>query len=409
MARHFAAADRRAWRSCRRGYSGCSPGCAPPRVPGVVHLRARAEGLHHRAGAHDHRRASLPKLFGVEGGDGNFFERLWDLIGNLGDTQRLDAARWESVSLAIVLGLRRLAAARPGSAGRGSGRHRRGAAARPRHQGRGGRRATIQPGLPSAGPARISAGPITASLSASAVGILLVGFAEGLGAAKAYALHGALRRSTPTASSSGSGAANLGSGLCVGHGGERLACPRPRSTVPPAPGHSCRGCVVAALTVITLLFLTGLFENLPEATLAAVVIAAVVELVDIGALRRLYAVWTRPGSARSTGRQPARTSPPRSRPCSVCSSSTPCPGCSSASLCRSCCWSIGRRVRTWPSCSGPPTMGRVKGSGSMPSVTPGPRRSRVWWRSGSSPACFSSTPTSYGKGFKTSSPHRPGR
>ena len=35
------------------------------------------------------------------------------------------------------------------------------------------------------------------------------------------------------------------------------------------------GLVVAALTVVTLLFLTGLFEELPEATLAAVVIAAV--------------------------------------------------------------------------------------------------------------------------------------
>jgi anti-anti-sigma factor len=51
---------------------------------------------------------------------------------------------------------------------------------------------------------------------------------------------------------------------------------------------------VAALTVITLLFLTGLFENLPEAVLAAVVIAAVIELVDIASLRRLHRVWTGP-------------------------------------------------------------------------------------------------------------------
>jgi anti-anti-sigma factor len=50
--------------------------------------------------------------------------------------------------------------------------------------------------------------------------------------------------------------------------------------------------VVAALVIITLLFLTGLFESLPETTLAAVVIAAVIELVDIGSLRRLYSVWT---------------------------------------------------------------------------------------------------------------------
>ena len=45
--------------------------------------------------------------------------------------------------------------------------------------------------------------------------------------------------------------------------------------------------------MLTLLFLTGLFEDLPEATLAAVVIAAVIELVDIGALATLYRVYTR--------------------------------------------------------------------------------------------------------------------
>jgi len=50
--------------------------------------------------------------------------------------------------------------------------------------------------------------------------------------------------------------------------------------------------VVAVLTVLTLLFLTGLFERLPEATLSAVVIAAVVELVDVASLRRLNRVWT---------------------------------------------------------------------------------------------------------------------
>ena len=46
--------------------------------------------------------------------------------------------------------------------------------------------------------------------------------------------------------------------------------------------------------MVTLLFLTGLFEDLPEAVLAAVVIAAVIELVDIASLRRLYRVWTGP-------------------------------------------------------------------------------------------------------------------
>ena len=50
---------------------------------------------------------------------------------------------------------------------------------------------------------------------------------------------------------------------------------------------------MAALTIITLLTLTGLFQRLPQATLAAVVIAAVIELIDLPALAALYRVYTR--------------------------------------------------------------------------------------------------------------------
>jgi sulfate permease, SulP family len=50
--------------------------------------------------------------------------------------------------------------------------------------------------------------------------------------------------------------------------------------------------VVAALTIVTLLFLTALFADLPEATLAAIVIAAIVELVDIDSLRELYHTYS---------------------------------------------------------------------------------------------------------------------
>ena len=77
--------------------------------------------------------------------------------------------------------------------------------------------------------------------------------------------------------------------------------------------------------MITLLFLTGLFEDLPEATLAAVVIAAVVELVDFAALRGFYRALH--GSPRPDLRQrPGPTSsPPWPRMLGVLSS-TRCPG-----------------------------------------------------------------------------------
>jgi SulP family sulfate permease len=53
------------------------------------------------------------------------------------------------------------------------------------------------------------------------------------------------------------------------------------------------GLIVAALTILTLIALTGLFEDLPEATLAAIVIAALIELVDIPALVELYRAYTK--------------------------------------------------------------------------------------------------------------------
>ena len=56
----------------------------------------------------------LPALFGVEKGSGNFFEKVWDLVTKLGDTHGLDLRRGIA-SLALVLGLRRVAPAAPGS------------------------------------------------------------------------------------------------------------------------------------------------------------------------------------------------------------------------------------------------------------------------------------------------------
>ena len=90
----------------------------------------------------------------------------------------------------------------------------------------------------------------------------------------------------------GLGAGNLGAGLCSGM---VVNGSLSKTAVNGTAGARSQvsGLVVAVLTIVTLLFLTGLFENLPEATLAAVVIAAVVELVDTGALRGFYNLYTR--------------------------------------------------------------------------------------------------------------------
>jgi sulfate permease, SulP family len=128
------------------------------------------------------------------------------------------------------------------------------------------------------------------SLFGPAIGVLLIGFAEGLGAAKTYATKAGYEVNA-NRELAGLGAANLGSGLSSGM---VVNGSLSKTAVNGGAGAKSQvsGLVVAVLVIITLLFLTGLFESLPEATLAAVVIAAVIELVDIGSLRRLYGVWT---------------------------------------------------------------------------------------------------------------------
>jgi MFS superfamily sulfate permease-like transporter len=124
-------------------------------------------------------------LFGIEKEEGDFFEQLWGVITHLGDTHGRTLLVGVS-SLAIVLGLRRFAPAVPGSlvavafgvlvvklfdlADKGVDIV-----------------GDIASGLPSIGlPDCGGIDDYLATVSAAG-GIMLVGFAEGLGAAKTYA------------------------------------------------------------------------------------------------------------------------------------------------------------------------------------------------------------------------------
>lgn len=132
------------------------------------------------------------------------------------------------------------------------------------------------PGLPDASAANYE------SLVPGALGIMLVAFAEGLGAARACA-----RREHPEIDPNrellGMGAANVGSSL---FGGFVVNGSLSKTAVNVEAGARTQlaGLAVAGLTVLTLAFLTGLFEDLPLATLSAVVIVAVVDLVDVSSL-----------------------------------------------------------------------------------------------------------------------------
>lgn len=50
------------------------------------------------------------------------------------------------------------------------------------------------------------------------------------------------------------------------------------------------GIIAAVITIITILFLTGLFYTLPEATLGAIVVHAVWKLIDFGTFERMWRI-----------------------------------------------------------------------------------------------------------------------
>lgn len=147
----------------------------------------------------------------------------------------------------------------------------------------------IDSGLPSVGFPNVSGGQFV-DLLAGAVGVKLVGFAEGLGAAKTYAAKSGYDVDADR-ELLGLGISNLGAGLASGMAVNGSLS---KTAVNGSAGAKSQvsSMTAAALALLTLLFLTGLFERLPEATLAAIVIAAVIELVDIASLRRLWRVGT---------------------------------------------------------------------------------------------------------------------
>ena len=190
-----------------------------------------------------------------------------------------------TLSLAVIIGLRRLAPGVPG----------------PLVAVAGGIAAvkilgldvptvgSIPSGLPSFGLPDIGLGD-AAGLAGAGIGVMLVAFAEGLAAANAYATRDH-QRIDANRELVAMGGANLASGLSSGM---VVAGSLSKTAVNASAGARTQlsALLAAGLTVVALLFLTGFFEDLPQATLAAVVIAAVVELIDLAALVDLYHTYT---------------------------------------------------------------------------------------------------------------------
>jgi high affinity sulfate transporter 1 len=227
----------------------------------------------------------LPSLFGVSSDGQNFFERAALLAGHLGQTNFLVLTLGSIAILVLLLGERFLPG-RPVALGVVA-------------------LAIIAAsvfGLPALGvpttgevPGGLPflAGPAmrlrdVEGLFPLAAGCLLLAYVEGVSAARTLAAkHG--YTVDPRQEFLGIGAANLAAAL--GHGYPVAGGLSQSAVNDKAGARTPLALVFASLTLaLCLLFLTGLLANLPKAVLAAVVLTAVIGLIDVPGLFRMWRI-----------------------------------------------------------------------------------------------------------------------
>jgi sulfate permease, SulP family len=227
----------------------------------------------------------LPNLLGASGGGHNFFERAVLLIGELGNVQypifaiglaaiamlfvgeRVFPGRPVALAIVVfaivatsVLGLPALGIPITGK---------------------------IPQGLPSLALPALRLRDVD-GIFPLAAGCLLLAYIEGVSAARSFATkHG--YKLDPRQEFLGLGAANLFAAL--GHG-YPVAGGLSQSAVNDRAGaRTPLALVFASLTLaICLLFLASYLENLPKAVLAAIVFTAVLGLIDVGGLLRMWQI-----------------------------------------------------------------------------------------------------------------------
>lgn len=225
----------------------------------------------------------VPKLFGIEGGSGNFWERLYDILIHLNETHFLTLAvglvsitllfflehRFHKLPAALIIMLLGIAIS--------------------------SLFALEMLGVEVVGeipaglaPPKLPGIPLDQwlLLLPAAFGLALVNFAEAYGPARSFA---AKHRYEIAANQElvGLGAANLGAGLFQGFSiGSSLS----KSAANDRAGAKTPVALIvcAVLTVMVALFFTPFFAPLPEAVLAAVVVVAIVSMVKVKVIRRLY-------------------------------------------------------------------------------------------------------------------------
>jgi MFS superfamily sulfate permease-like transporter len=146
----------------------------------------------------------------------------------------------------------------------------------------------IPAGLPPIGFPVWPEGVPFVDLLMGAIAVTIVAYAESLAAAQAYGRkHGYVV--DPNQELIGLGVANFGAGISQGF---VVNGSLSKTAAGDDAGQRTQmaGVIAAILTVVTILFLTGLFFNLPEATLGAIVVHAVWKLIDFDKLKRMWNV-----------------------------------------------------------------------------------------------------------------------
>ena len=226
----------------------------------------------------------VPHLLGIDGTSGNFFTKLWFVLQHLPDAS-LAPVLTGLLSLAAMLLLRRLAPRVPAAlvvavvatilvgllGGEAAG-------------------VSVVGDLPSGLPhlALPDLDPaILRELAPGALAIVLVGYAEALGGAKAAAMQGG-GDIDPNQELVAHGPANILSGL---FGGFLVVGSLSKTSVAMAAGARTQlaNLVAAVFCFLTLVLLTPLFRGMPHPALAAIVIAAMLHLSKPGYLRDLLA------------------------------------------------------------------------------------------------------------------------
>jgi sulfate permease, SulP family len=215
----------------------------------------------------------VPHLLGIAGASGNFFTKLWNVVQHLADVSptpvltgalsltAMQLFRYFAPSVPAALVVMMVATAAISLlGGEATGVHVAG---------------HIPSGLPHLVLPNFDI-TILWELAPGALAIVLVGYAESLGAAKAAAIESG---SDVDANQElvAHGPANILSGL---FGGFLVVGSLSKTSVAMAAGARSQlaNLVAAVFCLLTLIFLTPLFRNMPQPTLAAIVIAAMLHL-----------------------------------------------------------------------------------------------------------------------------------